>query len=70
MDAALLPLIANIDAQHAALALWALTSTALNIKFLKALSEANSRFDTFVHELSLFNRRLDPTLTSNPKEHS
>ncbi len=67
MDAALLPLIANIDAQHAALALWALSSTAFNIKLLTALNEAHSRFNAFVHELSLFNRRLDPTLPLKTK---
>jgi hypothetical protein len=67
MDAALLPLITNIDAQYAALVLWALTSTAFNLKLLTALNHAHERFNTFVHELSLFNRKLN---TSNSTERS
>ena len=59
MEAILLPLLAHIDPQYAAMAVWALTSTALNIKLVRALSEAHERFNTFVHELSLFNRRFE-----------
>ena len=59
MDAMLLPLLAHIDAQYAALVVWALTATALNVKLIFALSEAHQRFNTFVHELALFNRRFD-----------
>ena len=54
MDTMLLPLIARIDAQYAALVLWALSATALNVKLIFALSEAHTRFNTFVHELALF----------------
>ncbi len=60
MDAFLLPLIAHVDAQYAAIVLWALTSTAFNIRLIKALSDAHERFNAFVHELALFNRRFDP----------
>ena len=60
MDAVFLPLLARIDAQYAALVVWALTATALNVKLIFALSEAHQRFNTFVHELALFNRRFEP----------
>ena len=59
MDAILMLLLGHIDAQYAALIAWALSSTALNVKLVFALSEAHERFNTFVHELALFNRRFD-----------
>ncbi len=63
MDAVLMLLLGHIDPQYAALFAWALTSSAFNIKLIMALSEAHERFNTFVHELALFNRRLDPNAT-------
>ena len=60
MDTVLLSLLARIDAQYAALVVWALSATALNVKLIFALSEAHARFNTFVCELALFNRRFEP----------
>ena len=59
MEAVLMLLLAHVEPQYAALIAWALTSTALNIKLVMALSEAHERFNTFVHELALFNRRFE-----------
>jgi len=59
MDAMLLPLLAKIDAQYAALLVWALTSTALNVKLVLALGAAQDRFSAFVRELARFNRRFE-----------
>ncbi len=60
MDAYLLPLLAKIDPQFAAILLWALTSSALNLKLLASLTASHERFDAFLRELALFNRRLEP----------
>lgn len=70
MEAVLMLLLAHVDPQYAALIAWALTSTALNIKLVMGLSEAHERFNTFVRELALFNRRFDslsPPQQTEPK---
>jgi hypothetical protein len=46
------------DLAHVALALWALTATALLVFALRELAAAIRRFDDFVRELSRINRRF------------
>lgn len=60
--------IARGDLAHLALALWAATSVAIIASLLRELSAANRRFDDFVRELALFNRRHDP-VTTDPFAH-
>ena len=46
------------DLAHVALLLWALAASAALYLTLRELSVASKRFDEFVRELALFNRRL------------
>jgi hypothetical protein len=48
------------DLAHLALFLWAGSATALLYFTLRELSAATRRFDDFVRELSLFNKRISP----------
>ncbi|MBV9076084.1 MAG: hypothetical protein JO048_01225 [Methylobacteriaceae bacterium] len=57
LDRAAEALIERGDLAHLALALWAGTATLLALTALKALAEAQARFDAFVAELQRFNRR-------------
>jgi hypothetical protein len=45
------------DLAHLALFLWASGASGFALMTLRALSAANRRFDVFVRELALFNRR-------------
>jgi hypothetical protein len=45
------------DLAHVALFVWAGGASALLVATLRELSAANRRFDDFVRELALFNRR-------------
>ena len=45
------------DLAHVALFVWASGASGFALLLLRALSAANSRFDVFVRELALFNRR-------------
>jgi len=45
------------DLAHLALFVWASGASGFALLLLRALSAANSRFDVFVRELALFNRR-------------
>jgi hypothetical protein len=45
------------DLAHLALFLWASGVSGFALMTLRALSAANRRFDVFVRELALFNRR-------------
>jgi hypothetical protein len=49
----------RLDAKDAALMAWGLTATLLNLALIRALAEANRRFNAFVAELASFNARLD-----------
>ena len=45
------------DLAHLALFVWASGASGFALLLLRALSAANGRFDVFVRELALFNRR-------------
>jgi hypothetical protein len=45
------------DLAHVALFAWASASSLLLVTVLRELGSANRRFDEFVRELALFNRR-------------
>ena len=45
------------DLAHVALFVWASGASGFALLLLRALSAANGRFDVFVRELALFNRR-------------
>jgi hypothetical protein len=45
------------DLAHLALFLWASGASGFAVMTLRALAQANRRFDVFVRELALFNRR-------------
>jgi hypothetical protein len=49
--------IARGDLAHLALFVWASGASTLLVLTLRDLSAANRRFDDFVRELALFNRR-------------
>ncbi|WP_243367564.1 hypothetical protein [Microvirga solisilvae] len=49
--------ISRGDLAHLALFIWASGTSALLVMTLRDLFAANRRFDEFVRELSLFNRR-------------
>ena len=49
--------IAKGDLAHLALFVWASGASALLVATLRDLSSANRRFDDFVRELAVFNRR-------------
>jgi hypothetical protein len=49
------------DLAHLALFAWASGASALLVMTLRDLSAANRRFDDFVRELALFNRRQTET---------
>ena len=46
------------DLAHLALFLWASSASALLMIALKALTDSNQRYDSFVRALSDFNRRF------------
>jgi hypothetical protein len=50
------------DLAHLALFLWAAAASAAFLFTLRELAAASRRFDDFVRELSLFNRRIRPHL--------
>ncbi len=50
--------VARGDLAHVALFLWAAAATFGALTGLRALVDANRRFDEFVRELSQFNRRF------------
>lgn len=52
-------MLARLDARDAALVVWALSATALNLVLIRALAEANRRFNAFVAELARFNARFE-----------
>ena len=54
-----LAILDRLAAKDAALVAWGLTATFLNLTLIRALAEANRRFNAFVHELSRFNARFD-----------
>jgi hypothetical protein len=56
---ALASLLDRMQAKDAALAIWGLTATFLNLALIKALAEANRRFNAFVAELARFNARFE-----------
>lgn len=47
------------DIGHLALLVWAATATLMAAHVLRALEAANTRFDSFVRELSRFNERFE-----------
>ena len=49
--------VARGDLAHLALCLWAGTASLLCAAMLREIAAANARFDAFVRELALFNRR-------------
>lgn len=51
-------IIARGDIGHLALLAWACGASALVVMTLRDLAAANRRFDAFVRELALFNRRI------------
>jgi hypothetical protein len=51
-------LVSRGDLAHVALFAWASGSSLLLALVLRELASANRRFDEFVRELALFNRRL------------
>ena len=46
------------DLAHVALFLWAMTASAAALFALRELAGASRRFDEFVRQLALFNRRI------------
>lgn len=50
-------LVSRGDLAHVALFAWASGASILLLALLRELGSANRRFDEFVHELALFNRR-------------
>ena len=50
-------ILARGDLAHLALFLWASGASGFAVMILRALAAANRRFDLFVRELALFNRR-------------
>ncbi len=50
-------IISRGDLAHLALFVWASGASALLLMSLRDLAAANRRFDAFVRELALFNRR-------------
>jgi hypothetical protein len=61
MIEALSDVIARLDARDAALMVWGLTASAINLALIRAMAEANRRFEAFVEELARFNARFDAT---------
>ena len=47
------------DLAHLALLLWALAASSAFVAVLRMLSAATRRFDDFVRELALFNKRAE-----------
>jgi hypothetical protein len=59
--------LSGLDARDAALVVWGLSATMLNLTLIRALAEANRRFNTFVAELARFNARFEPGHPSPPQ---
>ncbi len=60
---ALAQMMARLDARDAALVVWGLSASALNLVMIRSLSEANRRFNAFVTELARFNARFEQDQT-------
>jgi hypothetical protein len=56
------------DMGHLALLVWAASASLMAAWVLKALEAANTRFDSFVRELSRFNERLEQHHTGELNE--
>jgi hypothetical protein len=56
-------LLARLDPKDAALMVWGLSVSVLNLALIRALREANQRFNAFVAELARFNARFEPRRT-------
>jgi hypothetical protein len=52
-------MMGRLDARDAALVVWGLTASFLNLVMIRSLSEANRRFNSFVDELNRFNARFE-----------
>ena len=55
------------DLAHLALLAWASGASALLVTTFRELASANRRFDAFVRELALFNRRQKKIVVSGTK---
>jgi hypothetical protein len=55
---AIAAMMSRLDARDAALMVWGLSATFLNLAMVRALSEADRRFNSFVAELARFNARF------------
>lgn len=58
------------DMGHLALLVWAASASLMAAHVLKALEAANTRFDSFVRELSRFNERLETHHAGETDEHT
>jgi hypothetical protein len=56
---AIASMMSRLDARDAALMVWGLSATFLNLAMIRALSEADRRFNSFLSELARFNARFD-----------
>ena len=60
--------IARGDVAHLELALWGGAATLLALAALRAVADANARFDVFVRELARFNRRYARLPDARPSD--
>jgi hypothetical protein len=65
---ALSEVVARLDARDAALMIWGLSATAINLALIRAMAEANRRFEAFVEELARFNARFDAAGSAAPTQ--